>query len=416
MKILSISNMDIWPEGENIGIPSIFFSQKIFAQKGFEVNFLCPAIDKKAGDYNYEGVSIHRFNIPGSRIFALINVLPLNRFFSHILSTILSNVQWLLFQILCLFWSLRLASNNRPDIVYVHGLNSVFVGWLISRIFSTKLIFRIYGVRDLYWEYQKPLVRIKEFRDYLAFKLDADYFIITKDGTRGALLANTLGVKEEKIINLRNGVDFDIYNPQLNSKEKVCKDLTINKDSKIILSTARLIPFYGVETLVFSLPALFKIDLKAMCIIAGDGPQKNQLQEFVKKNNISDRVFFLGAVQRQVVAQLFNSCDVFVTLSGYSNTNNSLFEAMVCARCIVSLKDDTIDETLVHNKNAIFVQPQAIDKLPEILAKVLGDQLLREELGKQAQIRAREILETWPVRIDREVKLLEALVSRQPIK
>ncbi|MEW6169988.1 MAG: glycosyltransferase, partial [Candidatus Omnitrophota bacterium] len=346
MKILSISNLDIWPAGEKKGIPSIYFSQKIFRERGHEIYFLCPANNNKSGYTDYQGIRISRFKVPFASLFNLISILRLDRFWSHLLSTFFSNLQWFLFQFFCFFWAIKSALRFRPDLIYVHSLTPAFVGWLISKIFKTRLVIRVYGTDNLYWAFKKPLLRIKNFRDYLAFKLGADYFVITKDGTRGADLAQLLGVNKDKILDYRNGVDFDIYNPDPHLKEKICKDLGVDSDSKIILSLARLVPFYGLDKLISSLPELFRLNPQAICVFAGDGPQRSQLVEFVKRKNIEQRVLFLGNIERELVVKLLNICEVFVAFSKYSNTNNSLLEAMVCAKCIVSLKDDTIRETL----------------------------------------------------------------------
>ncbi|MBU2540541.1 MAG: glycosyltransferase family 4 protein [Candidatus Omnitrophica bacterium] len=411
MKILSISNLDIWPAGENKGIPSIFFSQKGFVQRGHEVFFLSPAKMGKRGQELYQGIKIFRFKFPFLRLFSSISSLRLDRFCSHIKSTFLSNLELLFFQLLSLFWAIKIGCKLRPDLIYVHSLTPSFVGWLASKLLRTRLVFRIYGTIDLYWKFRRPLARIKEFRSYLVFKLRPDYFVITRDGTQGARLAKKLGVREEKIIDYRNGVDFSMYAPNLYTKEKLCQELGIGTDSKIILSLSKLIPFYAVERLIFSLVELFKVDPHIVCIVARDGPEMAKLKEFVSNNNIENRVIFVGYVDREFVKKLLNVCDVFVSVSEYSNTNNALFEAMVCARCIVTLKDETIEETLTHKKNAILVPLEELNSLSNILGKVLSDDSMRERLGRQAQSRAREILESWPERIDREAQLLEALIK-----
>lgn len=414
MIILSISNLDIWPEGENKGIPSIFYSQKRFAERGHEVYFLCLAAANRTRGYSdYQGIKIFGFSLPFQSLFKKILCLRLDRFWSHLLSTFLSNLQWWLFQIFCFFWTILLSLRFKPDLIYVHSLTPAFCGWLASKIFKIKLVVRVYGTDKLYWDFKNLLSRIKNARDYLVFKLDADYFVITRDGTRGASLARCLGVKEEKILNYRNGVDFDIYNPDPGLREKICKDLKVNLNSKIILSLSRLAPFYCPEKIIRSLPELFSLNGEAIYIFASDGPQRSQLMEFAKRKNIGRKVFFLGMVERELAHQLLNSCDVFVTLSKFSNTNNSLFEAMVCAKCIVSFKDETIEETLTAGKDALLVSPDEIDNLAQILSGLLSDEQRRKELGSQAKVRAREILETWPARIDREAQLLEDLVKEK---
>ena len=64
VKILSISNKDLWPGGENKGIPSIFFAQREFAARGHAVHFLCPLTDGKTTRSLTDGINIYRFDFP----------------------------------------------------------------------------------------------------------------------------------------------------------------------------------------------------------------------------------------------------------------------------------------------------------------------------------------------------------------
>ena len=409
MKILGISNMDIWPQGENKGIPSIFNAHKRFSERGHEVLFLCSSY-RISGLSDYMGIKIFRFKLPFSS--RLILKLRLNLIWEHFLSTLLSNLEWLLFQFFSFFWLLKFSYAFKPDIIYVHGLTPAFAGWLVSRITGRRLVFRVHGSRDLYWQFKNPFYRIKEFRDYLAFKLNPDLFVITKDGTRCADLARLLGVNENKILELYNGVDFEMCSKDVNFKDEIRRQLNIGPDKKIILSLARLIPFYGVDRLIFSLPQLFESDPNCVCVVSADGPEKRIFEEFVKAKNISSRVFFLGTVERDMVGKLLNSADIFITLSSFSNDNNALMEAMICAKCIVSLKDDTIERILKHDESAILVKPGDIANLAPILKDILADEPKRKRLGDSAQKRAKEIFMPWPQRIDKETKMLESLLTR----
>ncbi|MBU2063238.1 MAG: glycosyltransferase, partial [Candidatus Omnitrophica bacterium] len=272
MKILNISNMPIWLWGKGKGIPSIFFPQREFARKGFAACFLCPI---KSGEKAYEvneGVFIHRFDFPFN--FKKNRYVQDNSFIDRIRGSLLSNLNWLFFQVAGLIKGLEIGLKFRPDIIYAHSLTSVFPAFILSRVLSSKLIIRVYGTRQLYWLWDNLWYRVKECRDYLAFRVPADYFIITNDGNMGNLLAKKMGVPDEKIKYWRNGIDDNFLSADADAKENICKELDIPLASKIIASTCRLIPDYGVEDMLKSLITVLNKNKDVVCIISGSGPEE----------------------------------------------------------------------------------------------------------------------------------------------
>ncbi|MHC4580084.1 MAG: glycosyltransferase family 4 protein, partial [Planctomycetota bacterium] len=295
----------------------------------------------------------------------------------------------------------------KPDLVYVHGLIPVFSGWLVSRLFKARLAIRVYGVRDLYWKWSDIFYRIKELRSYAAFKIPVDCFIITNDGTGGCDLAKKLGVCEDRIRNWRNGIDPDLYAQDLSAKEYVCDYLKLAPSCKIIASTCRLIPIYGVNRLLRASVDLHKDNPEAVLLVAGDGPERQKLEALAEKAGISSRVFFLGVVDRQMVKKILYASDIFVLLADYHNCTNTMWEAMACGKCIVTTETEAIKEILTSEKDAVLVPRDRLDSTAAILQGLLDNDDLRERLGDNARRRAKEILEPWSKRMEKESQLLE---------
>lgn len=412
MKILSISTLDIWPWGKDKGIPSLLASQKGFVERGHEVHFICPLKKRDlAQKEDCEGIHIFRFRLPFNLSTLKALSMPKGTFFNRICITIYYNLEWLFFQIYSLVWGIKLTRRIRPDLIYAHTLTSAFPAYLISRLFKTKLVVRVYGIRDLYWKWENLWFRFKEFKNYLAFKIPADYFIITDDGSCGNRLADNSGVPDKKIRYWRNGMDQGLYKQDPFAKEYICNYLKLNPSCKIIASTCRLITYYGVDEFLHSFADLHKKNSDAVCLIAGDGPEKKALEEFARKAGISSSVLFLGIVDRQMVKKILNAADVFVFLSRYHNGTNTMWEAMACGKCIVTTETEAIKDVLTSNVDAVLVHPEAFEKIPGILDSLLSDEQRRRRLGENARLRARQVLESWPQRIEKEAELLEDLVK-----
>jgi len=411
VKILNISNMHIWPGGENKGIPSIFFAQKEFAARGYGVHFLCPLKEGETKRSLTAGINIYRFDFPfnfrKSVYFQTDNIL------TKLKASMLYRLNWLFFQIFSLYWGIKLAHRIKPDLIYVHSLTPAFFSWFISKLFDTKLVIRVYGVKDLYWRWGDIFYRIREVRNYAALKIPADYFIITNDGSYGNRLAKNLGVSDKKMRYWRNGIDHDLCEQDLSAKEYICNFLKLNASFKIIASTCRLIPDYGVDKLLYAFVDLYRESPETVCLIAGSGPERNKLEEFVRKAGISSRVFFLGIVDRQMIKKVLNAADVFVFLSRYHNCTNTMWEAMACGKCIVTTETEAIKEILASEKDAVLIPNNRLDNTVGILQELLNNDDLRKRLGDNARKRAKDILEPWSKRMEKEAQLLEDLIKNR---
>ena len=409
MIILNISNMPVWLWGKDRGIPSVFFPQKEFAGAGHDVRFLCPVKGDEPAYSFMEGVHIRRFDFPFN--FRKKSYFQVYSFLQRLRVTLLSNLNWLSFQISGFIQTAKLALKVRPDIIYAHSPASVLPAYFVSVLFRAKLVVRIYGTRQLFWLWRNFFLRLKEFRDYLVFKIPAHYFIVTNDGSRGDLVAKKMGVRDEKIKYWRNGIDESFYEEVPGAKEDVCSFLNVKSSVKIIASTCRLNYEYGIDRVLNILVELFKKQDDCIFVIAGSGPEEKRLKEFIKKNNISSRVFFLGILDRKTLKKILYAADLFLFLPRYYNCTNTVWEAMATGRCIVTTETELIKEVLTSEQDSILVSEEGLNDLPDILEKLLNNDSFREQLGNNARKRAKEILEPWPVRIEKEAKLLEDLVA-----
>jgi len=416
MKILSLSNIEIWPMGQNKGIPSIHRVQKGLVDLGHEVHFLSPLkVKGNALEENDEGIQIHRFRCPFGINSLTILDWPRDRFFVRVAASLICRLEWILVQFLLLFLGARWAKRVKPDIIYVHGLSPAFPGWILSRIYKAKLVIRVYGVRDLYIRRKSFLFRLKELQNFWAFKIPADLFVITQDGTGGVTLAKSYGVDESRIFHVRNGVDFSSLEVDAKRQIEVLEKWGLDDQTPFIITSSRLTPFKGIERLVKLLPVLFRIHSTCRCVIAGQGPLKDQLQKFVEENNIADRVIFTGGLPREEILCLLKKADIFVTLSSISNCGNSLWEAMMAGKCVLSLKEDLPEDTaadVIHSgKNGVLIDQDELAALPRLVAELLNENQYRHELGIQAQEWAQTNLLTWEQRVNQENTVLQQLVA-----
>lgn len=81
-------------------------------------------------------------------------------------------------------------------------------------------------------------------------------------------------------------------------------------------------------------------------------------KDFVRSKKLGDNVHFWGALSQSAVFRLLKGCDIFVLPSRYEAFGIVLLEAMAAEKPIISTNVGGIPEILVHNRNALLIEPK----------------------------------------------------------
>lgn len=159
---------------------------------------------------------------------------------------------------------------------------------------------------------------------------------------------------------IKNGID---YNKYINIEEieivKLRKEFGFNPGEIILGIVAAFIEQKNYKFLLLVLIELCKIRDNVKLVLVGEGPLKKQCIEFVKDNNLNQKVLFLG--QRNDVYQLMNLFDMFLLPSLFEGLPVAGVEAQAAGtKCIFS---DRIDKELDFGIGLSVFLP--IDKGPK---------------------------------------------------
>ena len=113
------------------------------------------------------------------------------------------------------------------------------------------------------------------------------------------------------------------------------------------------------------------------------------LARLADKNDLGDRIHFLGALNEQQMKQAFLDCNVFVLPSTIENSPNSLGEAMLLGVPCVAADVGGVSNML-HPGQGYVYQSTAPYMLAHYITEVFRQQERAEEMGAQARLQARE--------------------------
>jgi len=155
------------------------------------------------------------------------------------------------------------------------------------------------------------------------------------------------------------------------------------KGKKILLYTGRI---GGEKNIYFLFNVMMKLIPKhkdLMFLLAGDGPQRRELEGFVKAKGIDKNVLFLGYVDRGVIKYLYSLADIFIFASKTESQGLVTIEAMMCHTPVVALGIMGTKDVM-NGDNGGYMVDENIDQFAEKVDHLLSDKKLYKKKSDEA--------------------------------
>ena len=164
----------------------------------------------------------------------------------------------------------------------------------------------------------------------------------------------TFGDKSLKNLNLKilpNSIDSKKYIYSEDERVKIRKELNIGDKDFVIGSVGRMTPEKNQIFLLQVFKVLSGEDKSAKLLLVGDGPDKEVIKDFIKKEHLEEKVFLTG--QRTDVNAILSSFDVYAMPSLYEGFPVAGLEA--AANGLPIVLSDTITKELSFVKNIHYL-------------------------------------------------------------
>lgn len=207
-------------------------------------------------------------------------------------------------------------------------------------------------------------------------------------------LINQEGMNPEQIVVLSNGIDAHAFVPDAGMKRSQAKvELGLPADAFVIGGMGRLVAQKNFSRFLDVAARFLSMHPFSCFVIAGTGPQEEELLAKALSLGIRDRVCFLGHVSDRLA--LYHAFDALLITSDFEGTPMVLLEAMACGLPVVASAVDGIGEVCTNNRDALLVAPGDTAGFAISLGHLLKDAALREEFGKNARA---TVLERYEIR------------------
>jgi len=133
------------------------------------------------------------------------------------------------------------------------------------------------------------------------------------------------GISPERFVLIYNGLDIDRFSPAKN-RDDFRKELNLSSDDFVFGISSGLRPVKGIDVAIRGFARIAEKKNRTLLLIAGDGTERQKLEDLVRELGLGKQVQFLGT--RPDMERLYPAMDVFVLTSHSEGFSNAILEAM----------------------------------------------------------------------------------------
>lgn len=213
------------------------------------------------------------------------------------------------------------------DIVHTHNESGLVYGATAAVIARASRLFHTEHGKEPEYLNKKALQSVER----LLLRRTNRVVTVSEDLRRR--MVNSSGLNDERIVTIRNGIDVEeFFHPEY--RNEIRESLGIRTGSFLIGNIARLVSLKNHRFLLDVFSILLKECRQVRLVLVGDGPLREDLEDYAKKMGVWDSVLFLG--ERKDVPNLLAAFDLFVLPSLTEGLSITLLEAMASGTPVVA--------------------------------------------------------------------------------
>lgn len=161
------------------------------------------------------------------------------------------------------------------------------------------------------------------------------------------------------------------------NKENVLRIKEEYNNKKIIFAIGRHVKYKGFEYL---LEAMKTVD-NTVLLLGGQGPLTEKFKNYIKENNLQDKIKLLGKIKDTELDDYYEACDIFVLPSILQSETFAVvqLEAMKHGKPVINTNLGTgVNYVSIDGKTGLTVEPGNVEQLAEAINKLKDDSTLQK--------------------------------------
>lgn len=271
------------------------------------------------------------------------------------------------------FYLARFCRKNQIHLVYAHlenaGLSAVLAQFLIKA--------KVITCRHIVDE--AVLLNSRKFQLLNKLVYTLSRRTITVSQRSKDWMVEQEGIRAEKISVIPLAYNFKLF-PPVNTAEMEAIRKRYNCEF-LLLTACRLLPGKRPALSIDLCHQLRQQGHPVKLLILGEGPQRAELEQKVKKLGLEDEVFLLGFKNNPL--DYLSACDLLVHPSLQDSSSVILKEAGLCRKAVICCRDvGDVNDYLEHANNALLVsRDNCLKEMIELIPNYLQGADKRLHLG-----------------------------------
>lgn len=227
---------------------------------------------------------------------------------------------------------------------------------------------------------------IGDIYSQLIFKI-AKYDEIICVSQKTADLAMTKGVSEKKIRIIPNGIDTDLYDPDLDIIE-IKKQLGFQDYGSIILTVAGIVPHKGQKYLINAIPNILKRHPDTLFLMVGpirSETYNDELVKLVRDLDIENNVRIISGLTSNELLNYYKVSNMYIQPSLEEGFCISILEAMSFGKPVIGTKTGAIPEFIQESGAGILIDSESPEQIYEAITAILLNPHKTIEMGEKAR-------------------------------
>jgi glycogen(starch) synthase len=158
-----------------------------------------------------------------------------------------------------------------------------------------------------------------------------------------------------------------------------------------LLCLGRLVSEKGFDRALKALPAVRDRFPAVQLTIAGDGPERGNLETLASALSLSDAVEFAGPIPPPDVPAVMNDATLVIMPSRIESFGLVALEAALMARPVVAARVGGLAEVVEHDRTGVLVDADHEGELSHAVNALLADPARMSRMGHAARKRARSL-------------------------
>jgi len=285
-------------------------------------------------------------------------------------------------------WGLiKIIRKEKIDIVNTHSGKDTWVGGLAAKIVGAKFI----RTRHL----SNPIRKSRlNFINELA-----DYIFTTGESVRQDMIDNNR-IDPNKIISIPTGIDETVYDPEKYDRFK-CRERFGMEEDELAIGIVAVLRQFKRHDLFLEMAKILVAKYpgrKLKFYIAGEGPQRNNIEKVIEEYGLEKHVVLLGHLSN--VPEFLAALDIFVlTSDSKEGVPQSVMQALMMKKNVIATNAGSTAD-LWHDENFMLI-PAGDDmrSLTDAVSILIDDKNKRDLYAKKAR---KYIVDTYSRKVMQE--------------